>query len=212
MKAHLLLLACLLNSLAYAKPFPPAPSLNELVAAAVKDRKHKSPHYAEGPTTSSAPSFMQIVRPTELPVLNRLAAIPATTLPAHPLSLTPAEAVELSSALRVVAPHPAAHVPVTGSLRTLAPLIFRPPSELIAETASLNLPGVAPMTVDSFRLKLEFMWDKPHGQWMNQLLKDINAAKAAGDLETYNALTARYSAWAEKYLRRAEPPKLDGLR
>jgi hypothetical protein len=47
---------------------------------------------------------------------------------------------------------------------------------------------------------------------MNQLLKDINTAKAAGDNETYNALTARYAAWAEKYLRRAEPPNLDGLR
>ncbi|MEY3394202.1 MAG: hypothetical protein RL346_438, partial [Verrucomicrobiota bacterium] len=27
---------------------------------------------------------------------------------------------------------------------------------------------------------------------------------------TYNTLTARYSAWAEKYLRSDNPPDLDG--
>jgi hypothetical protein len=45
---------------------------------------------------------------------------------------------------------------------------------------------------------------------MSQLLKDIDAAKKAGDLETYNSLTARYTAWANKYLRPDAPPKLDG--
>lgn len=211
MKAHLLI-AALLASLAQAKPFPPAPSLNELVAAAAKDRKHNAPYYAESPAPSVTPAVMQIGRPVELPVLDRLVALPVKTLPAHPLSRTPAEAVGLSSTLRNVAPHPAASTTSPVNLCTLVPLIFNKPSGLMAASPVRTLPGIAQMTVDPFRLKLEFIWEKPHGQWMNQLLKDINAAKAAGDIETYNALTARYAAWAEKYLRSAEPPNLDGLR
>jgi hypothetical protein len=211
MKAHLLIYA-LLATLAHAKPFPPAPSLNELVAAAAKDRKHNAPYYAENPAPTDAPAVMQIGRPVELPVLDRLVALPVKKLPAHPLSRTPAEAVDLSSTLRVVAPHPAASTPEPVDLHTLVPLIFSKPSELIAASPVRTLPGIAPMTVDPFRLKLEFIWEKPHGQWMNQLLKDITAARKAGDIETYNTLTARYSAWADKYLRRNETPDLDGLR
>lgn len=187
MKAHLLI-AALLTTLAHAKPFPPAPSLNELVATAAKDRKNNAPYYAEHPAPSSTPAAMQIGRPAELPVLDRLVALPLKKLPAHP----------------------AASVSDSVDLRTLVPLIFSKPSELIATSPVRSLPGIAPMTVDPFRLKLEFIWDKPHGQWMNQLLKDINAAKATGDIETYNALTARYTAWAEKYLRHNDPPDLDG--
>lgn len=55
---------------------------------------------------------------------------------------------------------------------------------------------------DLFTINRQFNWNKPHGQWMNQMLKDIDAAAAAGDIKTYNDLTQRYSAWAEKYLRR----------
>jgi hypothetical protein len=211
MKAHILI-AALLATLAHAKPFPPAPKLNELVATAAKDRKHNAPYYAESPVPSAAPAVMQIGRPVELPVLDRLVALPVKKLPAHPLSRTPAEAVELSLTLRNVTPHPAASTSDPVDLRTLVPLIFSKPSALMAANPVRTLPGVAPMTVDPFRLKLEFIWEKPHGQWMNQLLKDINAAKAAGDIETYNALTARYAAWANKYLRQDDPPDLDGLR
>jgi hypothetical protein len=209
MKPHLLI-AALLTPLAHAKPFPPAPSLNELVAAAAKDRKQNAPYYAEHPAPPTTPAAIQIGRPAELPVLDRLVALPVKKLPAHPLSRTTAEAVELSSTLRDVAAHPAASVSDPVNLRTLVPLIFNKPSEFIAASPARSFPGIAPMTVDPFRLKLEFIWEKPHGQWMNQLLKDIAAAKAAGDMETYNALTARYAAWAEKYLRRNNPPDLDG--
>ena len=66
------------------------------------------------------------------------------------------------------------------------------------------------MIFDPFTIKLQFIWSEPHGQWMRQLLKDIAAAKAAGDTDTYNTLTARYTAWAEKYLRSDDPPDLDG--
>jgi hypothetical protein len=97
------------------------------------------------------------------------------------------------------------------SLRTLVPIKPGNAPEMMATASVVNLPGIAPlMLFDPFTLKLHFIWDKPHGQWMNQMLKDINAAKAAGDIEAYNALTARYSAWAEKYLRRDNPPDLDG--
>ncbi len=54
---------------------------------------------------------------------------------------------------------------------------------------------------DLFTINRRFNWAKPHGQWMNQMLKDIDAAKAAGDVETYESLTKRYAAWAEQYLR-----------
>jgi hypothetical protein len=60
---------------------------------------------------------------------------------------------------------------------------------------------------DLFTINRQFNWNKPHGQWMKQLLKDIDAAKANRDTETYEALTARYSAWAEKYLRRSNPDR-----
>ena len=70
-----------------------------------------------------------------------------------------------------------------------------------------RLPALEPAEVpDLFTINRQFNWNKPHGQWMNQLLKDIDAAKADGDTATYEALTARYSAWADKYLRRDENP------
>jgi hypothetical protein len=49
-------------------------------------------------------------------------------------------------------------------------------------------------------------WDSPHGEAMNTLLKDIKAAKEAGDIKTYDILTARYTAWAGKYLSRGAKP------
>jgi len=55
---------------------------------------------------------------------------------------------------------------------------------------------------DRFTVNRLFNWAKPHGQWMNQMLKDIDAAKAAADTEAYEALTARYSAWSDQYLLR----------
>ena len=49
-------------------------------------------------------------------------------------------------------------------------------------------------------------WDSPHGEAMSTLLKDIAAAKEAGDTNTYERLTQRYATWAEKYLRRGAKP------
>lgn len=67
-----------------------------------------------------------------------------------------------------------------------------------------RLPALEPAEVpDLFTINREFNWEKPHGQWMNQLLKDIDKAKAEGDTTAYEALTQRYSAWAEAYLRRS---------
>ncbi len=74
-----------------------------------------------------------------------------------------------------------------------------------------RLPALEPAVVpDLFAINRQFNWNKPHGRWMNQLLKDIDAAKTAGDTETYQTLSGRYSTWAEKYLRRDDPPDLDG--
>jgi hypothetical protein len=69
-----------------------------------------------------------------------------------------------------------------------------------------NLAGIATVdTPDPFSIRLEFDWVEPHGQWMNQLLTDIKAAKAAGDTETYKKLTAQYQAWADVYLIKGSP-------
>lgn len=65
---------------------------------------------------------------------------------------------------------------------------------------------------DLFTINRPFNWDKPHGRWMEQMVKDIETTKKAGDVEAYYTLTARYTAWAEKCLRRDDPPSLDGLR
>ena len=57
-----------------------------------------------------------------------------------------------------------------------------------------------------FERKLLNDWESPHGEAMNTLLKDIAAAKEASDTNTYERLTQRYAAWAEKYLRRGSKP------
>jgi hypothetical protein len=122
---------------------------------------------------------MQIARPVELPVLERPATAPVSTIPPRP------------DTSRVG--------PV--SLRSLFVLKPGNPSELLAAAVVKEIPSIAPMAVDPFMLKVELIWNKPHGQWMNQLLKDIQTAKAAGETETFERLTKQYSAWAEKYLR-----------
>ena len=44
-----------------------------------------------------------------------------------------------------------------------------------------RLPALEPAEVpDLFAINLRFNWNKPHGQWMNQLLNDIDAAEAEG--------------------------------
>ena len=57
-----------------------------------------------------------------------------------------------------------------------------------------------------FERKLLNDWESPHGEAMNTLLKDIAAAKEASDTQTFERLTIRYAAWAEKYLRRGTKP------
>jgi hypothetical protein len=44
-------------------------------------------------------------------------------------------------------------------------------------------------------------WEIPKSQFMKQMLKDIDAAKATGNTAEYEALTKRYAAWADKCLR-----------
>ena len=77
--------------------------------------------------------------------------------------------------------------------------------DMTGQFASSEPPAIAPFPEaeipDLFSINRRFNWKPPHGQWMNQMLKDIDAAKAAGDVETYESLTNRYAAWAEQYLR-----------
>ena len=76
------------------------------------------------------------------------------------------------------------------------------PVVLAASVEQPDIDGFPEAVVpDLFTINVRFNWKKPHGQWMNQMLKDIDAAKAAGDAERYRELTARYTAWADQYLR-----------
>jgi len=85
------------------------------------------------------------------------------------------------------------------------------PTDLAGTVWDVGIQEVEVVTQpDQFSINREFNWDKPYGNWMNQMLKDIDAAKKTGDTERYTSLTERYSAWAEKYLRRDDPPNLDG--
>lgn len=77
----------------------------------------------------------------------------------------------------------------------VARLVVSVPQLIIAAFPETEVP-------DLFTINRKYYWTMPHGQWMNQMLKDIDAAKAKGDIQTYNDLTVRYSVWAEKYLRR----------
>lgn len=230
MKAHLLITA-LLATLAHANQFPPAPSLNELVVVAVKIRKVKAPYYAENPTVPAKPSVGDLAQSVEKPVLERFEAMAVMKLPKRPDTpevepdriqslakvlperpeITALEPSRLHSLAKALPERPDISKVGPVSLRTLVPIKPGNAPEIMATASVVDLPGIEPlMLFDPFTLKLQFIWEKPHGQWMNQLLKDIAAAKTAGDIETYNALTARYAAWAEKYLRRDNPPDLDG--
>jgi hypothetical protein len=117
-----------------------------------------------------------------------------------PAVALPSEAADPLEAAHV-APPPAVASP--GAAGNPLALVEAFPTQTIAPLAKPSPP-------DLFTINRLFNWDDPHGQWMNQLLKDIDAAKKTGDTERYTALTERYSAWAEKYLRRDDPPNLDG--
>jgi len=77
--------------------------------------------------------------------------------------------------------------------------------EVAKLAASMQPPGIAAFpdaeVPDLFTINRQFNWARPSGQWMNQMLKDIDAAKAAGDTATYERLTRQYTAWADQYLK-----------
>ncbi len=71
----------------------------------------------------------------------------------------------------------------------------------------IKLASVQPVRMFTpFERRMLNDWESPHGEAMNTLLKDIKAAKEAGDVPTYERLTARYAAWAGKYLSRGAKP------
>ena len=185
MNAGLSIITASLVSFAHAQPFPVTPGLDGLVATAIQERKAKAPHFAEGQAPALAPD-----------TAHRLPAVP---------SMGPAEV----AAVRQLPAHPVPSSNKAASSRALARIALDAP-DLGAIPPSKPLPVIAPMSFEPFTLKLQFVWEKPHGQWMNQMVKDIEAAKKAGDMETYKSLTARYAAWADKYLRQENPPELDG--
>ena len=98
---------------------------------------------------------------------------------------------------------------VLSTQRTLPGPYSLDSKNILSKIQTKNIPQIDKVyTPDVFTIRLEFDWNAPHGQWMTQLLKDIKAAKAAGDIETYTRLTAQYQAWANKYLLKGTPPRV----
>lgn len=209
MKAHLVILT-FLTTVAHAHPYPPQLGKDKLIAEVVKDRKVNAPFYAESPVRQAIPTVRELAKPIEVPVLDRIDAAPVKAIPPRSAELSPGEAAARSVALRRLETRPDISVAASLSLRTLDSPTSSNPLALLAANPVKTLLSWTSLSVDPFMLKVEFLWQKPHGQWMNSMLKQINAAKAAGDIENYNTLTARYAAWAEKYLRHDDPPHLDG--
>ena len=80
---------------------------------------------------------------------------------------------------------------------------------IVLKIQNKNIPQIQNVDKpDVFTIRLEFDWNKPHGQWMTQLLKDIKIAKAAGDTETYTRLSAQYTSWADTYLKKGTAPRV----
>jgi hypothetical protein len=154
----------------------------------------------------------------ELPKLADLIAAKTTEAAAFPDIKDPGDPLQIASST------PLPIVPdllMGGDASALTQTVQRPaiavpgaPGDPVSLSATVRIPAITALTEatppDLFTINRLFNWGKPHGQWMNQMLKDIETARKAGDMETYTTLTARYTAWAEKYLRPDSPPKLDG--
>jgi hypothetical protein len=177
--------------------YPDLPALADLIAA----------------QTAEADSFPKIKDPGDpVQIANAVTLLVVADLPMAGDPITLAQASQ-SPAVPVPS---AAGDPVTlaQSVQQQAVPVFNAAGNPVALADALRIPSIDALEQaappDLFTINRLFNWDKPHGQWMNQLLKDIDAAKKTGDTERYSGLTERYSAWAEKYLRRDDPPNLDG--
>ena len=93
--------------------------------------------------------------------------------------------------------------PYAQNLGSAQVLVLREPSP------GIDLPVAAIVkAMDAFRRKLAFSWVKPQGEYLNTMLKEIEAAEISGDTETYNRLATTYSVWASKALLRGKPRML----
>jgi len=62
MNARLFIITTSIVSFAQAQPFPVTPSLDGVVAAAIRERKAKAPHYAEGQAPASVQNTAQRIQ------------------------------------------------------------------------------------------------------------------------------------------------------
>ena len=153
----------------------------------------------------------------ELPKLADLIAAKTAEAAAFPDIKDPGDPLQIANSTPVPI---ITDLPVVGDVVALAQTVQRPAiavpgstGDPVALADTVRIPAITALAEatppDLFTINRLFNWGKPHGQWMNQMLKDIEAARKAGDMETYTTLTARYTAWAEKYLRPDSPPQLD---
>lgn len=180
-----------------AATYPEIPALADLIAA----------------QTAVADSFPEIKDPGDpAQIANAAPLLAVADLPMAGDPITLAQSVQPSAIASLSATGDPVALADTVKPPALAPV--KETGDPVALSVTVNLPSVTalaePTVPDLFTINRLFNWDNPHGQWMNQMTKDIEAARKAGDMETYDTLTARYTAWAEKYLRRESPPKLDG--
>ena len=154
----------------------------------------------------------RLSRKPEWPTQTRAQRIAATTdfITGYPAikATRPQEAMNAALGKRGAA-YPGTH-DVARLMVTIAPSppeipAFVHAGDPVALAASVQLPQIIgfPSTdvPDLFTINRIFNWKKPGHYWMSQMLKDIDAAKAAGDTAIYDDLTKRYSAWADQYLR-----------
>lgn len=185
--------------LAVGDTYPEFTTGSDLIVNSEPIRQEMAPFYGEVPTTviqvSKTGIFIEQFSAQKIldlsPNFSRLSTIPEYTVPAA-IQLT---VNEIEKSTLVLAP------------RNLAEVSKLLPENIVVKYKNISeIPPV--IRPDVFSVRFEFDWNKPYGQWMNQLLKDIKNAKEAGDDEKYKTLTKQYEVWADKYLLKGLPTRV----
>jgi len=231
MKAYCLLLLAVCQYAA-ANSYPNAASGSNLLVQSEVIRQRMAPYYGEVPSSKVqvkdiGKSVQEYSAKTILDASqSALASIPeyvtelhnertfTATLESNIDGINTTRNIAESAGLDSTAQQPGVKNIPTFDQLTQAQRILPEPlpldsKNIVLKLQSRNIPQIQNVDKpDVFTIRLEFDWNKPHGQWMTQLLKDIKIAKAAGDTETYTRLTKQYSAWANTYLLKGTPPRV----
>lgn len=75
-------------------------------------------------------------------------------------------------------------------------------SILTAVHSNVVVSQFAPMERNVFRIRMRYSWKDQGPRWLQQIYRDAMAARAAGDMETFNDKAAEYSRIADRYLQK----------